>query len=204
MVVHLPFLLEYKKILRQLLVLNILAVWIRYPWLLLLSFEMLVTLAPWILHKIQNHFSQYHLGVQLDLCIFGALPPTHHFSDDICPSMMHNDLLRPTSLLPRSPLSCFWLVSGSTPQFSPIFPFLVHCCLRCWIFLAWGIGINLWTKLWCCNELFPSPAIWSSWWFGSDSPIRILVDSLASRIHASFVWILLDAPTPAILHNFSA
>ena len=31
------------------------------------------------------------------------------------------------------------------------------------------------------------------------SPIRNLVDSLASRIHASFVLILLDAPLPQFL-----
>ena len=45
----------------------------------------------------------------------------------------------------------------------------------------------------------PLPAIWSSWWFGNVSPIRSLVDSLASRIHARFVLIFLDAPDPQIL-----
>ena len=34
---------------------------------------------------------------------------------------------------------------------------------------------------------------------GNDSPIRSLVDSLASRIHASFVLILLDEPLPQFL-----
>ena len=33
----------------------------------------------------------------------------------------------------------------------------------------------------------PFPAIWSPWWFGNDSPIRSLRDSLASRMHARFV-----------------
>ena len=68
---HLPFSLGYKLILRQLLVLRTLAVW--YPSLLLPSFEMLMILIQWILHKIQNHLSQCRLGEQLDLCIFGAL-----------------------------------------------------------------------------------------------------------------------------------
>ena len=36
-----------------------------------------------ILHKTLSRLLQYHLGVQLDLCIFGALPPTQHFSNDI-------------------------------------------------------------------------------------------------------------------------
>ena len=47
------------------------------------------------------------LGVELDLCIFGVLPPIQHFSNDICPSVRRNELLRPSSLLHRSPLSCF-------------------------------------------------------------------------------------------------
>ena len=46
--------------------------------------------------------------------------------------------------------------------------------------------------------------MWSSWWFGTDSPIRSLVDSSASRIHASFVFILLDAPLPQFFfYNFA-
>ena len=44
------------------------------------------------LHKLLNRLLQYHHGVQLDLCIFGALPPIQHFSDDICPLMMKNVL----------------------------------------------------------------------------------------------------------------
>ena len=39
-----------------------------------------------------NRLSQYHFGAQLDLCIFGALPPIQHFSDDICPSVRQNEL----------------------------------------------------------------------------------------------------------------
>ena len=129
--VHLPFKLGKKLTLRPLLVHRNLAIWRWYPWLLLLSFGMLMILVQWILHKNQNYLLQYHRGAQLDLCTFGALSPIQHFSNDICPSMMQNELLRPTSLLHRSPLSCFWLLSGSTPKFSPIFPFLVHRCFRC-------------------------------------------------------------------------
>ena len=58
-----------------------------------------------ILRKTQNRLLQYHLGVQPDLCTFGVLPPIQRFSNDICPSMMQNELLRPTSLLHRSPPS---------------------------------------------------------------------------------------------------
>ena len=94
---HLPFSLGYKQILRQLLVLRNQAVWIWYPWLLLQSFVMMMNLVQWIPHKTQNRLLQYHLGVQLDLYIFGALPPIQH------------------SLLHRSPLSYFWL-SSATPE----------------------------------------------------------------------------------------
>ena len=52
------------------------------------------------------------------------------------------------------------------------------------IFMAWSTRINLCTKLQCCSKLSPLPATWSSWWIGNDYPIRSLVDSLASRIHA--------------------
>ena len=98
------------QILHQLLVLRALAIWIWYPWLLLLSFEMLMIPVQWIPHKIQNHLSQCRLGVQLDLCIFGALSPIRHSSNDRCPSMRRNELLCPSSLLHRSPLIYFWLL----------------------------------------------------------------------------------------------
>ena len=117
-----PFLLGYKQILRLPLVHRNLAIWRWYPWSWRLSFEMLMILVRWILHKTLNRLFQYHLGVQLDLCTFGALPPIQHFSDDRCPLMKKNELLRPTSLLHRSPVSYFWLWSSSTPKFSPIFP----------------------------------------------------------------------------------
>ena len=147
---------------------------------------MLMNLVQWILHKIQHHLSQYHPGVQLGLCFFGALSPSRQSSNDRCPLMMQNEFLRPSSLLHRSPLFYIWLSSGSTPESVPIFPFLNHCCLCCGNFMAWGTGINLRTKLKCCSELSTFPSSWSSWWIGKDSPFRSLVDSLASKIHASF------------------
>ena len=91
----------FKQILGQVLVLRRLAVWRWSPWLLLLSFVMLMILAQWILHKTLNRLLQYHLEVQLDLCIFGALPPIQHFSNDLCPSIRRNELSRPSSLLHR-------------------------------------------------------------------------------------------------------
>ena len=94
--------------------------------LLLLSFVMLMILVQWILRMIQNHLSQYRLGVQLDLCIFDALPPIRHSSNDRCPSVR-----RPSSLLHRSLLSYFWLSSSSTPESFPFFPFFIHCCFCC-------------------------------------------------------------------------
>ena len=80
---HLPFLLGYKLILRLLLVHRNQAIWRWYSWSYLLSFEMLKILVQWILHKNQNCLLQYYRGAQLDLCIFGALPPIQHLSDDI-------------------------------------------------------------------------------------------------------------------------
>ena len=61
------------------------------------------------------------------------------------------------------------------------------------IFMACGIGTN------SCTKLSPLPAVWSSWWFGKDSPTRSLEDSLSSKNHASFDLISLDLPP---IHNF--
>ena len=84
----------------------------------------------WSQQKIQNHLSQYRLGVQLDLCIFGALPPIRHSSNDRCPSVRQNELfLRP----------CFidhlWFTSDfcQVPNRN-LFKFLlffIHCCFCC-------------------------------------------------------------------------
>ena len=150
---HVPFLPGIKQILHPALVLRTLAVWIWYPWFLLLSFVMLMFPVQRKLRKILNHLSQCRLGVQLDLCIFGALSPIQHFSNDICPSMMQNELLCPSSLLHRSPLICFWLSSGSTPESFPISHYLSTAAFAAGIFIAWGIGINLCTELYCCGEL---------------------------------------------------
>ena len=47
---------------------------------------------------------------QLDLCIFGALPPIQHFSDDRCPLMMQNELGNITSFA----LSLFEWISDTS------------------------------------------------------------------------------------------
>ena len=93
---------------------------------------MLKILVQWILHKTLSRLSQCRLEVLLDLCIFGALPPIQRFSNDRCPSVRQNELLRPSSLLHRSPLIYFWLLSGSTPESFPVSPILIHCCFCCW------------------------------------------------------------------------
>ena len=98
---HPPFPPGYMQMLRQLLVLRNQEVWIWYPWRLLLSCVMLMTLVQWILHKALNR------------------------------PMRLSELFRPSSLLHRSPLSYFWLSSSSTPKFSAIFPFFIHCCFCC-------------------------------------------------------------------------
>ena len=75
--------------------------------------------------------------------------------------------------------------------------FLSTAAFAAGIFMTWDMRINLCTKQKCCSELSPFPAIWSSWWFGRDSPIRGLVDSLTFKIHASFDLIFLDlSPFP--------
>ena len=91
---------------------------------------MLIILVQWRLHKILNHLSQCHLGVQLDLGTYEFLAPTPNSWDDRGPSMTQNELFYLHSLLHRSPLSCFWLLSAAISVSSLIFPFF-FCCSLC-------------------------------------------------------------------------
>ena len=102
---------------------------------------MLMILVLKILRKTLNRLLQYHHGVQLDLCILGALPPIQHFSDDICPAVRQNQLLRPSSLLHWSRMIYFWLLSGPTPESFPVSPILYPLMPSLLEFLkAWDIG----------------------------------------------------------------
>ena len=175
---------------RPLLVLRNPAVWRWYPWPLLLSFGMLMILVQWILHRIQNHLSQYHLGIQLDLCNFlvlclqfGILQMTdvHQWGKtNFC-------ALRP----------CFVDRLFLTSDFRQVprrnlvqsLPFLTHCCLCCGNFH----GLRHRNKFVHQNVMLQwidsfFPAIWSSWWFGKDSSIRSLVDSLVFQKTRKF-WL---------------
>ena len=126
----------------------------------------------WILHKIQNHLSQYRLGVQLDLFLFGALPPFRHFfklTDVYQWGKMNFCALRP----------CFidhlWFTSDfcQVPRrnlflISPIlYPLLLFAATNLHGLRHRNIFVK--PKLLCCIELSPFPAIWSSWRFGGES-----------------------------------
>ena len=124
---HLPFLLGYKLILRLLLIHRNLVSWRWYPWFWRLSFVMLMILVQWILRKTQNRLLQYHLGAQLDLCIFGALPPIQHFSNDICPL---NFCARRSCFIDH-PLLTSDFRQVPRRNFLQFFPFLVCRCFCC-------------------------------------------------------------------------
>ena len=166
---------------------------------------MLIILVQWILHKTPNRLLQYHLGVHIDLCIFGALPPIQHFSNIICPSVTQNELLRPSPLLHRSPLSYFWLLSGSTPKnFSNFSHSLSAAAFAAGIFKAWGTGINLWTKFLCCSDLLPfsgNMVFMMSWqWFSHSQSCRFA--SFQNARKSCFNFIGCTTPT-ILLHNFA-
>ena len=129
---HSQFLPGFKQILHQLLVLRNPAVWIWYPWLLLLSFLMLMILVLWILHKIQNHFfyniaSEYNSTfVCLVLCLqFGILQMTdvHQWGK------MNFCALRPCFIDHLFPTSDFRQVPRR--NLFQFLLFLVHCCFCC-------------------------------------------------------------------------
>ena len=142
---------------------------------------MLTILVQWTLCAHQNHLLQCHLVVRLYLCTFDI-------EDDKDPQMTQNELFCLYSLLPRSPLSCFWLSSAVMPGFSPVFPFFWHCCLCIWNFFhAWGIGMNVWTRMLWFTEFIPFAVMWS-WWGLCPAPSSLgLVLSSASTTQAYFV-----------------
>ena len=145
--VHLPFWPEYKRILHPLLVLRNLAVWIWCPRPLLLSFAMLMILVQWILHKTLNRLSQCLPWVRLCLCTFDVEAPIQRFSNDIVHQWGEMNFCA------RRPyfIDHLFLTSDLRQvlrrNFLQFFPFLFHSCLCCRNFIAWGLGMNLCTKL---------------------------------------------------------
>ena len=68
------------------------------------------------------------------------------------------------------------------------FPFFATTAFASSIFIiAWGIGINLRTKLWWLSEFIPFAAMWFSWYLWGTPSNRIFIDSSASAIQAFFV-----------------
>ena len=118
---------------------------------------MLMILVQSILHKTPNRLLQYHLGVQLDLCIFGALPPIQHFSNDMsindakwtfAPDVLASSI---TSFLLLPFVRFHAEIFSDFPNSLSTAPFAAGI-FRAW---EWGKRINLWTKLQCCSELSP-------------------------------------------------
>ena len=116
---------------------------------------------------------------------------------------MQNELLRPTSLLHRSPLSYFWLSSGSTPKLLPIFLFLVHRCFCCRNFHSLRhrhkfvnqIVMLQWILTFSCNMVF---VIWRF-----RIPHTHSGGFISFQNTRKFCFIFVGSTTPTILHNFT-
>ena len=144
---RLPCWPEYKRILHQLLVLNILEAFILCPWLLRLSFKMLMIFFQWTLRTNQYHLLQSHLGVQPCLCIFLILRHQlrilkwHRSINDakwtFLPLFLNSSI---TSFLFLTFVSCH---AGIFFSFSHYFS---TAAFASGIFNAWGIGTNWRTK----------------------------------------------------------
>ena len=164
---------------------------------------MLMIFVQWILHKTQNCLFQYHLGVQLDLCIVGALPPIQHFPNNIRPSMTQNVLWHPCSLLHRSPLICFWLLSGPTVQVFPIIcPLLLELQVSS-LLVAQDFFFQIVMLQWV--TLFPLQH--GRHYFSVQClPYTVFSDSSTSMTHKNFDFIILTTgcPVPAILFLYKA
>ena len=90
----------------------------------------------------------------------------------------HNNLLFALNLVQMSAWNRFKLL-----------PFLVHSYFRIRHFHRLRHRINLCTNVQCAIELYPSPAMLSSWSFGRCDSKRCLVDSWASTMHVESCWI---------------
>ena len=146
---------------------------------------MLMILVLWILRKSLNHLSWCHLGVQLG--VFWSFGSNSEFfrwqrsiKDAKC-AVLHCFFPSSITSLFLTFVSCH---AGISSSFSLSF---CPAAFASSIYIAWGIGINLCTKLWWINELIPSPAMWSSWSLCRVPPKSFLTDSSASTMHAYFV-----------------
>ena len=128
---------------------------------------------------------------QLDVCISGVSSVIQRNSD--------NSEAKCTfyALIPCF-IVHFWFVSDfrQVPRrtFLKFFPFFCPLLLLLQLSsFAWGMGLNLCTKLKWCSELLPFPAIWSSWILGTFRSMRGLLDSSASKMWRKF-WIVIIFP----------
>ena len=162
--------------LRQLLVPRNQAIWRWYPWLLLLSFVMLMILVQWKMHKNPSRLLQYHRSTTRPLYTWCVAS-----NSAFCTWQMSISEAKWTfaPFVFASSITSFLLLTFARFHFE-FLQFLNSLSIA-----AYAAGIF---------HSLPLPATWSSWWFGNVSPIRILVDSLASRIHANFDLISLVLP----------
>ena len=158
---HSPSLPEYMLMRRQLLAQHTLVILQRHPLRLLQSFVTETNPVQQRLHRLQSRLLQCHLGARLVLETSEILVLTPHFCDDRSPSMKQNctffSVCFQNNLL-------FVLDFVQLPSWTrlELLPFLVTAAFATVIFIAWGKGINLCTKLWCAIELYPLPAMRSS------------------------------------------
>ena len=155
---------------------------------------MLKILVQCMLHVNLNRLLQYHFGVQFHFCTFGVLLPIQHY-------------FRWHMSINNAKCLCFidHLFLASYHRQVPRRNFLHFSHSLSTVAIAAGIFIvrGMWIKLQCCDEFSPFPKIWSSWWCAIEFPIRNLVDSSASRIHASLVFNFIGCTTLTIFSWYS-
>ena len=138
-------------------------------------------LVQWTQRKTLNRLLQHHFGVFLVFCL-----PFDVVSNEICPSVMQNELSRPF-VLSSSIILTFVkfhaeIFSNFSLSLSTVFAAGIFRELEAWEQISEP-------KSWCCSELF------------SFSCNMVLI-MIRKRIHASFVLILLDASLPQFLIVF--
>ena len=146
---------------------------------------MLMILVQWILHKIQQNFSQCRLGVELHLCTFWRFVSNSAFFKWQMSISEEKWTFAPFVLAWTITSGLFLIfVRFHVGVFSNFSHSWSTADFAAGIFIAWDRWMNQCVNFECCSELSSFPAIWSSYSFARDSSIRSRVDSRTSKIHA--------------------
>ena len=122
-------------------------------------FQLKSWLVQFFLYKIQNHLSQWHIGVRFDRCIFEIVVPIPNSWDDRDPLTTLNEQYKRLLFLVSAITSLLFLifVSGHAGIFSNFSHYFSTAAFASGGYIVWGTGIKLfflamWSSCFFCFE----------------------------------------------------